>query len=227
MPRKMLIVEDEENIAELIELYMQREGFETLISPDGEDALKQFRVFRPDIVLLDVMLPKLDGWGVLSEIRAAGKTPVIMLTAKGELNDRVSGLQAGADDYITKPFEMKEVIARVHAVLRRSGSGDGAPERMIFDNLIIDMAGFELIVKGKRIDTPPKELELLAYLAASPNRVYTRDQLLDAVWGYDYFGDSRTVDVHIKRLRDKLDGVSEHWALKTVYKVGYKFETYD
>lgn len=225
MPRKMLIVEDEENIAELIELYMQREGFETQIASDGEQAIEKFRVFRPDIVMLDVMLPKLDGWGVLSEIRSEGKTPVIMLTAKGELSDRVSGLNAGADDYIVKPFEMKEVIARVSAVMRRSGSEPDKPKRLVFDNLIIDMERFELIVNGKRIDTPPKELELLAFLAGNPNRVYTRDQLLDEVWGFDYYGDSRTVDVHIKRLREKIEGASEHWELKTVWGVGYRFDT--
>lgn len=225
MPRKMLIVEDEENIAELIELYMQREGFETQIASDGEQAIEKFRVFRPDIVMLDVMLPKLDGWGVLSEIRSEGKTPVIMLTAKGELTDRVSGLNAGADDYIVKPFEMKEVIARVSAVMRRSGSEPDKPKRLVFDNLVIDMERFELIVNGKRIDTPPKELELLAFLAGNPNRVYTRDQLLDEVWGFDYYGDSRTVDVHIKRLREKIEGASEHWELKTVWGVGYRFDT--
>lgn len=225
MPRKMLIVEDEENIAELIELYMQREGFETQIASDGEQAIEKFRVFRPDIVMLDVMLPKLDGWGVLSEIRSEGKTPVIMLTAKGELSDRVSGLNAGADDYIVKPFEMKEVIARVSAVMRRSGSEPDKPKRLVFDNLVIDMERFELIVNGKRIDTPPKELELLAFLAGNPNRVYTRDQLLDEVWGFDYYGDSRTVDVHIKRLREKIEGASEHWELKTVWGVGYRFDT--
>lgn len=225
MPRKMLIVEDEENIAELIELYMQREGFETQIAVDGEEAIEKFRVFRPDIVMLDVMLPKLDGWGVLGEIRSEGRTPVIMLTAKGELSDRVSGLNAGADDYIVKPFEMKEVIARVSAVLRRAGSEPDKPKRLVFDNLVIDMERFELIVNGKRIDTPPKELELLAFLAGSPNRVYTRDQLLDEVWGFDYYGDSRTVDVHIKRLREKIEGASEHWELKTVWGVGYRFDT--
>lgn len=225
MPRKMLIVEDEENIAELIELYMQREGFETQIASDGEQAIEKFRVFRPDIVMLDVMLPKLDGWGVLSEIRSEGKTPVIMLTAKGELTDRVSGLNAGADDYIVKPFEMKEVIARVSAVMRRSGSEPDKPKRLVFDNLVIDMERFELIVNGKRIDTPPKELELLAFLAGNPNRVYTRDQLLDEVWGFDYYGDSRTVDVHIKRLREKIEGASKHWELKTVWGVGYRFDT--
>lgn len=224
MPRKMLIVEDEENIAELIELYMQREGFETQIASDGEQAIEKFRVFRPDIVMLDVMLPKLDGWGVLSEIRSEGKTPVIMLTAKGELTDRVSGLNAGADDYIVKPFEMKEVIARVSAVMRRSGSEPDKPKRLVFDNLVIDMERFELIVNGKRIDTPPKELELLAFLAGNPNRVYTRDQLLDEVWGFEYYGDSRTIDVHVKRLREKLENAGDQWSLKTVWGVGYKFE---
>ena len=223
MARKMLIVEDDEHIAERLTLYMEREGFETASAVDGEEALEKFKSFDPDIVLLDVMIPKLDGWGVLSEIRADSKTPVIMLTAKSELNDKVSGLQMGADDYITKPFEMKEVIARVHAVLRRTG-GTEKPRRISFENITIDMESFELIIKGKKVDTPPKELELLFFLASSPNRVYTRDQLLDEVWGFDYFGDSRTVDVHVKRLREKLEGASDKWSLKTVWGVGYKFE---
>ena len=223
MARKLLIVEDDEHISELLTLYMEREGFETAIAADGEEALAKFKSFDPDLVLLDIMIPKLDGWGVLSEIRAESKTPVIMLTAKGELSDKVTGLQNGADDYITKPFEMKEVIARVHAVLRRTGGAE-KPRRISFDNITIDMESFELIIGGKKVDTPPKELELLFFLASSPNRVYTRDQLLDEVWGFDYFGDSRTVDVHVKRLREKLEGASDKWSLKTVWGVGYKFE---
>jgi DNA-binding response OmpR family regulator len=224
MARKMLIVEDDENISELLSLYMQREGFQTEIAPDGEAALQLFKDFSPDIVLLDVMIPKLDGWGVLREIRTYSQTPVIMITAKGETTDKVSGLQMGADDYVVKPFEMKEVIARVYAVLRRAGGEKEQEKILTFDNLVINMESFELIVRGIRIDTPPKELELLYFLASSPNRVYTRDQLLDEVWGFDYFGDSRTVDVHVKRLREKLEGASEQWCLKTVWGVGYKFD---
>ncbi len=223
MARKLLIVEDDEHISELLTLYLEREGFETVIAADGEEALAKFKTFAPDLVLLDIMIPKLDGWGVLSEIRAEAKTPVIMLTAKGELSDKVSGLQMGADHYITKPFEMKELIARVHAVLRRTGGAE-KPRRISFDNITIDMESFELVIGGKKVDTPPKELELLFFLASSPNRVYTRDQLLDEVWGFDYFGDSRTVDVHVKRLREKLEGASDKWSLKTVWGVGYKFE---
>jgi len=224
MARKLLIVEDDENISELLSLYMEREGFITEIASDGEDALRRVKNFDPDMVLLDVMLPKLDGWGVLSEIRAESKIPVIMLTAKGETSDKVTGLGMGADDYVVKPFEMKEVIARVHALFRRAGGEAEKEKRLLFDNLVIDMESFDLIVSGKRVDTPPKEMELLYFLASSPNRVYTRDQLLDEVWGFDYFGDSRTVDVHVKRLREKLEGASERWSLKTVWGVGYKFE---
>ncbi|MGI6039363.1 MAG: response regulator transcription factor [Clostridiales bacterium] len=224
MSRKMLIVEDDENISELFSLYMEREGFQTATARDGEEALSLFKEFSPDIILLDVMLPRLDGWGVLREIRAESNVPVIMITAKGETTDKVSGLQMGADDYIVKPFEMKEVIARVHAVMRRVASEKSEVRQLIFDNLEINMEAFELKVCGKRVDTPPKELELLFFLASSPNRVYTRDQLLDEVWGFDYFGDSRTVDVHIKRLREKLEGASSKWSLKTVWGVGYKFE---
>jgi len=224
MARKLLIVEDDENISELLTLYMEREGFETALAADGEKALALYRSFSPDLVLLDVMIPKLDGWGVLSEIRSESQTPVIMLTAKGELGDKVVGLQMGADDYVVKPFEMKELIARVHAVLRRSAPAAEKPRRITFENIVIDMESFELIISGNRVDTPPKELELLFFLASSPNRVYTRDQLLDEVWGFDYFGDSRTVDVHVKRLREKLEGASSKWSLKTVWGVGYKFE---
>ncbi len=225
MPRKVLIVEDESNIAELLHLYLEKEGFQTAVAPDGGKAVELFRTFQPDLVLLDIMLPVLDGWGVLKKIREAGKTPVIMLTAKGETTDKVTGLESGADDYIVKPFEMKEVLARIHAVLRRfGGDEEGGGKRLNFDKLTVDLDSYELTVDGKKVDTPPKELELLYHLASSPNRVFTRNQLLDEVWGFDYFGDSRTVDVHVKRLREKLEGVSDKWSLKTVWGVGYKFE---
>ena len=222
---KALIVEDDSNIAQLLQLYLEKEGFETQAAPDGGKGVELFRSFTPDLVLLDIMLPVLDGWGVLRKIREESKTPVIMLTAKGETDDRVNGLENGADDYIVKPFEMKEVLARIHAVLRRSGVAEESnPKKLTFDKLTINMESYELLVDGKRVDTPPKEMELLFHLASSPNRVFTRNQLLDEVWGFDYFGDSRTVDVHIKRLREKLEGVSDKWSLKTVWGVGYKFE---
>lgn len=226
MGKTVLIVEDDNNIAELLRLYLEKEGYATLVASDGGAGLEQFRQHHPDIVLLDVMMPVMDGWEVCRAIRQTDKkTPIIMLTAKGETTDKVSGLKMGADDYITKPFEMKEVLARIEAVLRRTGGEEESSERrLVFDKLIIDLDAFELIVDGKRVDTPPKEMELLYHLASSPNRVYTRNQLLDEVWGFDYFGDSRTVDVHIKRLREKLEGVSDQWTLKTVWSVGYKFE---
>ena len=226
MARKVLIVEDESNIAELLHLYLEKEGFKTAVAPDGGKGMELFRSFQPDLVLLDIMLPVLDGWGVLKKIREQENTPVIMLTAKGELADKVTGLEEGADDYIVKPFEMKEVLARIHAVLRRFG-GEAEEEngkRLSFDKLTVDLDSYELTVDGKKVDTPPKELELLYHLASAPNRVFTRNQLLDEVWGFDYFGDSRTVDVHIKRLREKLENVSDQWRLKTVWGVGYKFE---
>ena len=181
-------------------------------------------VGQPDMLLLDVMMPVMDGWAVCREIRAESDVPIIMLTAKGETADRVSGLEMGADDYIVKPLEMPEVIARVRAVFRRMAPDD-APEKLSFDNLVIDKQAYDLVIKGKRVDAPPKEIELLYFLASSPNRVFTRAQLLDDVWGFDYFGDTRTVDVHVKRLREKLEGVSNKWELKTVWGVGYKFET--
>ena len=226
MGKTVLIVEDDNNIAELLRLYLEKEGYATLVASDGGAGLEQFRQHHPDIVVLDVMMPVMDGWEVCRAIRQTDKkTPIIMLTAKGETTDKVSGLKMGADDYITKPFEMKEVLARIEAVLRRTGGEEESSERrLVFDKLIIDLDAFELIVDGKRVDTPPKEMELLYHLASSPNRVYTRNQLLDEVWGFDYFGDSRTVDVHIKRLREKLEGVSDQWTLKTVWGVGYKFE---
>ena len=224
--KTILVVEDEENIRELICLNLQKSGFEVLEAGTGERALEIFaeRGEGIDMVMLDIMLPVLDGWGVCRKIRETSKTPIIMMTAKGELEDKVSGLEMGADDYIVKPFEMKEVMARIHAVLRRYGGDQGGRKKLTFDKLVINMDSYELLVDGKRVDTPPKEMELLYHLAASPNRVFTRNQLRDEVWGFDYFGDSRTVDVHIKRLREKLEGVSDQWSIKTVWGVGYKFE---
>ncbi len=226
MAISVLIVEDDHNIAELLQMYLEKEGYAVSLAADGGAGLAKFRSLQPDLVLLDVMMPVMDGWAVCRAIRAESQTPVIMLTAKGETDDKVSGLKAGADDYVTKPFEMKEVLARIEAVLRRSTgvTAEKKARRLVFENLVIDMDSFELLVNGKKVDTPPKEMELLFYLASSPNRVYTRNQLLDEVWGFDYFGDSRTVDVHVKRLREKLEGVSESWGLKTVWGVGYKFE---
>ena len=224
MLRKVLIVEDDKNIADLLRLYLEKEPMECQVANDGLTGLDKFHQFQPDLVLLDIMLPGMDGWSVCKKIRETSKVPVIMLTAKGELEDKVSGLEMGADDYITKPFEMKEVLARIHAVLRRFGEEQQTEKRLSFDKLVINLDSYELLVDGKRVDTPPKELELLFHLASAPNRVFTRNQLLDEVWGFDYFGDSRTVDVHIKRLREKLEGVSEQWCLKTVWGVGYKFE---
>jgi len=225
---KILIVEDEKNISDLIRLYLKKAGFETDMAYDGQAAIDKFTEFCPDLVLLDLMLPVKDGWQVCREIRALSKTPIIMLTAKDDTLDKINGLEIGADDYIVKPFDMHEVIARINAVLRRFPSETPSnPKRISFENLTIDIEAYELVIRGERHDVPPKELELLFHLASSPNRVYTRNQLLDEVWGFDYFGDSRTVDVHIKRLREKLEGVSEKWSLKTVWGVGYKFETVD
>ena len=224
MPRKALVVEDDANIADLLRLYLEKEGFEVRLAPDGGKGITEFERFGPDIVLLDLMLPVMDGWEVCREIRGMSKTPIIMLTAKGETFDKVKGLEMGADDYVTKPFEIKELLARIHAVMRRYQDEPQTERKLVFDKLVINMDSFELIVDGVKIEAPPKEMELLFHLASAPNRVYTRNQLLDEVWGFDYFGDSRTVDVHIKRLREKLENVSDKWALKTVWGVGYKFE---
>ena len=224
MPKKILIVEDEANIRELLRLYLEREGYTVLEAENGVEGIKKWKSDKPDMLLLDVMMPVMDGWEVCREIRAESDVPIIMLTAKGETADRVSGLEMGADDYIVKPLEMPEVIARVRAVFRRIAPDD-APEKLSFDNLVIDKQAYDLVIKGKRVDAPPKEIELLYFLASSPNRVFTRAQLLDEVWGFDYFGDTRTVDVHVTRLREKLEGVSDKWELKTVWGVGYKFET--
>ena len=224
MAKRALIVEDDSNIAELLRLYLGKDGFEVMIAPDGGKAESMFDLFTPDVVLLDIMLPVKDGWQVCRDIRAKSAVPIIMLTAKGETTDKITGLDMGADDYVTKPFDVKELIARVHAVMRRSDNDGPAEKKLTFDKLVINLDSYELVVNGVKVDTPPKEMELLYHLASSPNRVFTRNQLLDEVWGFDYFGDSRTVDVHIKRLREKLEGVSDKWCLKTVWGVGYKFE---
>ena len=224
-PIKIMVVDDDSNICELLRLYLEKVGFEAVIMENGEKALAAFDSEKPDLILLDVMMPRLDGWQVCRELRKKSQCPIIMLTAKGEVFDRVLGLELGADDYVVKPFETKEVIARIKAVLRRSGAADAKKERRVeYDGLYINMENYELRVHGKTVDTPPKEMELIYHLASNPNRVYTRDQLLDEVWGFEYYGDSRTVDVHVKRLREKLDGVSDQWTLKTVWGVGYKFE---
>lgn len=223
--KKVLIVDDDTNICELLRLYLEKDGFDTVIANDGEAAIVKFNVEEPDIILLDIMLPKLDGWQVCRTIRKNSTVPIIMLTAKGETFDKILGLDLGADDYVTKPFDTKEVVARVKAVLRRSAGGDENAEKIVkYDKLVINLTNYELIVDGKQIDTPPKELELIYHLASNPNRVFSRDQLLDEVWGFEYYGDSRTVDVHVKRLREKLEGVSDQWSIKTVWSVGYKFE---
>lgn len=222
---KIMIVDDDVNICELLRLYIEKEGFSVVTVNDGESAVKSFEKENPDLILLDIMLPKLDGWQVCREIRKTSQCPIIMLTAKGEVFDKVLGLELGADDYMVKPFEAKEVIARIRAVLRRSGKTEEPPVKEVrWDKLSINLTNYELKVDGVQVDTPPKEMELLYHLASNPNRVFTRDQLLDEVWGFDYYGDSRTVDVHVKRLREKIDGVSDKWELKTVWGVGYKFE---
>ena len=224
---KILVVDDDQNICELLRLYLVKEGYQVTVANDGEAALAAYEKEKPAMVLLDVMMPKLDGWETCRRIRKLGDTPVIMLTAKGDTFDKVLGLELGADDYVVKPFDTKEVVARIKAVLRRcTAEKKDGPEKGVleFDNLRLDMNSYELRVKGKVVEAPPKELELLNCLASHPNRVYTRDQLLDEVWGFEYYGDSRTIDVHVKRLREKLAGASDKWELKTVWGVGYKFE---
>ncbi len=222
---KILIVDDDVHICELLQLYLEKDNFITFTANDGSTALKMLNEKNPDLILLDIMLPILDGWQVCREVRKTSDVPIIMITAKGETFDKVLGLELGADDYITKPFDTKEVLARIKAVLRRTNSKNSSDvNEVLYDNLKINITNYELVVNDKKIDTPPKELELIYHLASNPNRVYTRDQLLDEVWGFDYYGDSRTVDVHVKRLREKLDGISEKWELKTVWGVGYKFE---
>lgn len=226
MSTKILVVDDDVNICELLKVYLENEGYEVKTANDGTDGVNYFKFYEPDLVLLDIMMPKKDGWQVCREIREISPKPVIMITAKGEVFDKVLGLELGADDFIVKPFDMKELSARVKAVLRRyNATGKQNDDEVIkFDNIEISLRKYELKLRGKPIDIPPKELELLYFLASNCNRVFTRDQLLDKVWGFDYLGDSRTVDVHVKRLREKLEGVSDKWLLKTVWGVGYKFE---
>ena len=223
---RVMVVDDDNNICEFLRLYLEKEQLEVEICHDGQEALDKFQKFDPSIILLDVMMPKLDGWQVCREIRKVSQTPIIMITAKGETFDKVLGLELGADDYVVKTFDAKEIVARVKAVLRRTGAADGdGIKKVEFDKLSINLTNYEMIVDGKKIDTPPKELELIYFLASNPNKVYTRDALLDEVWGFDYYGASRTVDVHVKRLREKLEGVSDKWSLETVWSVGYKFQT--
>ena len=224
---KLLIVDDDLNICDMLKLYFENEGYKVKTASDGVEGVNAFKMYEPDLVLLDIMMPKKDGWQVCREIREISSKPVIMITAKGEVFDKVLGLELGADDFMVKPFDMKELSARIKAVLRRysAHSKTNDDEVVRFENIEISLQKYELKIKGKAIDIPPKELELLYFLASNCNRVFTRDQLLDKVWGFDYLGDSRTVDVHVKRLREKLEGVSEKWVLKTVWGVGYKFET--
>lgn len=226
MATKILIVDDDKNICELLRLYLEKDGYETACALDGNAALESFHRFAPDFILLDIMLPYRDGWQVCREIRKESDVPILMLTAKGETGDKVFGLELGADDYVTKPFEPKEIVARIKAILRRKNPQDEQDDgkTVRYDKLVIKLSNYELWVNGESVYTPPKELELLYFLASNPNRVFTRDQLLDAVWSFDYYGDSRTVDVHIKRLRAKLEGISDQWCLRTVWGVGYKFE---
>ena len=223
---KILVVDDDSNISDLLKMYFENEGYDVKTAADGVEGLNFFKLFEPDLVLLDIMLPKKDGWQVCREIREMSSKPVIMITAKGEVFDKVLGLELGADDFVVKPFDLKELSARVKAVLRRyqTHAHQNDDEVIKFENIEISLQKYELKLRGKSVDIPPKELELLYFLASNYNRVFTRDQLLDKVWGFDYLGDSRTVDVHVKRLREKLEGVSDKWILKTVWGVGYKFE---
>ncbi len=226
MDTKILVVDNDPNMCDQLKTYFEGEGYEVKTVADGAEGINYFKMYEPDLVLLDVMLPKKDGWQVCREIREISSKPIIMISSKGEVFDKVLGLELGADDFVVKPFDIKELSARVKAVLRRyQVQGSQADDDVIrFDNIEISKLKYELKLKGRSIDIPPKELELLYFLASNYNRVFTRDALLDKVWGFDYLGDSRTVDVHVKRLREKLGGVSEKWVIKTVWGVGYKFE---
>lgn len=226
--QKILIVDDDNNIAELISLYLTKECFEPLIVNDGESALEAIKTFKPNLILLDLMLPGMDGYEVCRSVRASLTTPIIMLSAKGEIFDKVLGLELGADDYMEKPFDSKELVARVKAVLRRykqmpATEAQDSAKKIEYPDLVINLTNYSVMYEGNVVDMPPKELELLYFLATSPNQVFTREQLLDQIWGYEYIGDTRTVDVHIKRLREKIKG-HESWGLSTVWGIGYKFE---
>ncbi len=226
---KILIVDDDKNVCDLLKVYLEKEGYSTIISNNGNEAMVKFKSLHPDVVLLDIMIPGKDGWQVCQEIRRVADTPILMLSAKSEIFDKVLGLELGADDYIVKPFDAKEVLARIKAVVRRTQrvSKPVEVQEVNYDKLSVNITRYVLKIAGKVKQTPPKEIELLFCLASNPNTVFTRDQLLDQVWGFEYYGDSRTIDVHVKRLRKKLDGVSDQWALKTVWGVGYKFEVKD
>ena len=228
MDTKLLIVDDDANICDMLKLYFENEGYLVKTASNGLEGVNCFKIYEPDLVLLDIMMPKKDGWQVCREIREISSKPVIMITAKGDTFDKVLGLELGADDFVVKPFDLKELSARIKAVLRRYNAHANASDNEVvrFENIEISLQKYELKLNGKAIDIPPKELELIYFLASNCNRVFTRDQLLDKVWGFDYLGDSRTVDVHVKRLREKLEGVSDKWVLKTVWGVGYKFETF-
>lgn len=226
MGTKILVIDDDANICEMLRVFLENEDYEVKTANDGAEGVNFFKMYEPDLVLLDIMLPKKDGWQVCREIREISNKPIIMITAKGEVFDKVLGLELGADDFMVKPLEMKELSVRIKAVLRRCSQHDSRNDDEVvkFDNIEISLEKYELKLRGKSVDIPPKELELLYFLASNYNHVFTRDQLLDKVWGFDYLGDSRTVDVHVKRLREKLEGVSDKWQLKTVWGVGYKFE---
>ena len=222
---KILLVDDDPNIRQMVNLYLQKEGFEVMMADRGDEALKMFKASPPNLILLDIMLPGMDGWQVCREVRKISNIPIIMLTAKDETFDKVLGLELGADDYVAKPFDMKELVARIKAVSRRFQAADAPEKELVFPGLTININQYTVMYMGKELEMPPKELELLYFLASHPGMVFTREQLLEQVWGYDYFGDSRTVDVHVKRLREKLtEGEKLGWQIKTVWGVGYKFE---
>lgn len=226
MKTRILVIDDDVHISELLKLYLEKEDYEVEVAHDGGEGLEKFKSFEPKLVLLDIMLPVMDGWQVCREIRRINNTPIIMLTAKGETFDKVLGLELGADDYIVKPFEPKELIARVKTILRRTNVNEDTVKQYSYNNLTVNISDYTVVYYGKELDMPPKEIELLFFLASHPNKVFTREQLLEQVWGFEYFGDSRTVDVHIKRIREKMP-VSEGWSIKTVWGIGYKFEVKD